>query len=160
MELKDIWFRPAAYYLVKVKGQTQEEVGNLFGVTRQRVSRAIKRFDNTGRHKDRAGKGRKRTARSDEKVQEAQGHLQQNSHTKLRNGVTGNSSRKLATKLNISRTSTRRILKEDLGLKPWKKQERQKLTDDQKQKRLERSTALLRRFGGGLHRQILFSDER
>lgn len=160
MDLKEEWFRPSAYYLVKVRGQTQKDVAALFGVPRDRVSRAIRRFDETGTHKDRAGKGRKRTARSAQKIQEANDHLQQNRHTKLRNGVTGNSSRKLASKLDVSVRSTRRILHEDLGLKPWKKQEHQKLTDAAKRKRLERATALKERFADGGHRQILFSDEK
>jgi transposase len=160
MELKNEWFRPAAYYLVKVKGLTQNKVAQLFGVRQPRISGIVTRFEDTGSHKDRQGKGRKRTARNDEKIQEARDHLQQNNQTKLRNGVAGNSSRKLSAKLEISHTSTRRILKEDLGLKPWKKQERQKLTTDQKRKRLDRATALRDRFADGLHRQILFSDEK
>jgi len=160
MEIEDEWFRPAACYLVQIKKLKQKDVAELFGVNPKRVSRAIKRFDETGSHKDRAGKGRKRTARSEEVIQEAANLLQQNSHTKLRNGVSGNSSRKLAAKLGISRTSTRRILRKDLGLKPWKKKERQKLTAAQKQKRLERATALRTRFEDGMHRQILFSDEK
>lgn len=160
MELKDEWFRPAAYYLVKVKGLTQSKVAQLFGVSQPKISGIVTRFNQTGTHKDRQGRGRKKTARSEQKVQEAREHLQQNNQTKLRNGVTGNSSRKLAAKIGISDRSTRRILKEDLGLKPWKKQERQKLTDAQKRKRLERATALKNRFANGLHRQILFSDEK
>jgi transposase len=54
MELNDKWFRPAAYYLAKVKGKKQKDVANLFGVNPKRVSRAIKRFDETGEHKDHA----------------------------------------------------------------------------------------------------------
>jgi transposase len=160
MELKDEWFRPAAYYLVKVKEMLQKDVAELFGVNRKRVSRAIKRFDETGSNKDCAGRGRKRTARTAAIIQEAADLLQQNSHTKLRNGVSGNSSRKLAAKLEVSQRSALRILHEDLGLKPWKKTERQKLTDAQKRKRLERATELKERFTDGLHRQILFSDEK
>lgn len=132
----------------------------MFGVYPNKVSDAIKRFDETGSHKDRTRKGRKRTARSDENVQKATDLLQLNNHTKLRNGVPGSSSRKLAPKLGVSRRSAQRILKKDLGLKPWKKQERQKLNDAQKEKRLGRATTLKERFAEGLHRQILFSDEK
>src|SRR5271167_2734059 len=101
MELKDEWFRPAVCYLVKVRGEKQKVVAELFGVNPKRVSRAIGHFEETGSHKDRAGKGRKRTVRSEQVIQAARNNLQQNSHTKFRNGVTGNSSRKLAQKLNI-----------------------------------------------------------
>ena len=160
MEIKDDWFRPAACYLVNVMKKKQKDVATLFGVNAKRVSRAIKRLDETGSHKDRKGKGRKRTVRTDEKIQEAQDHLQQNNHTKLRNGVSGNSSTKLAQKLDISQKSAWRILRKDLELKPWKKQERQKLTDAQKTKRLNRATDLRDRFANGGHRQVLFSDEK
>jgi len=138
----------------------RKEVAELFGTYREKVERAVKRFEETGSHKDRVGKGRKRTARTAQTIQKVQNHLQQNSHTKLRNNVSGNSTRKLGQKLNISHESVRQILRKDLDLKPWKKQERQKLNAAQKQKRLDRATALKERFAGGLHRQILFSDEK
>jgi len=160
MDFKNEWFRPAAYYLVKVRKMKQKDVASIFGVYPNKVSDAIKRFDETGSNKDRAGKGRKRTARSDENVQKATDLLQLNNHTKLRSGVSGNSSTKLGSKLGISQKSAWRILREDLDLKPWKKQERQKLNDAQKKKRLDRAMALKERFAGGLHRQILFSDEK
>lgn len=160
MELKDDWFRPAVCYLVKVRKMKQKDVASLFDVNPNRVSRAIKRFNETGSNKNRAGKGRKKTARSAQKVQEAREHLQKNNHTKPRNGEAGNSVRKLAQKLEVSVGSAHEILRKDLDLKPWKKQERQKLTDDQKRKRLERAIALKERFANGLHRQILFSDEK
>lgn len=160
MELKDEWFRPAAYYLVKSQGKTQEQVGQMFGVSRQRVSRAIARFDETGSHKNRSGQGRKRTARSVANVKKVKHHLSRNSHTKLRNGMSGNSSRKLASKLGISQRSVLRILRKDLGLKAWKKKLAQKLAKAQRKKRLDRAKELKARFSNGRHRQILFSDEK
>jgi hypothetical protein len=54
MKLDDKWFRLAAYYLVKEKVPTRMEVGNLFGTSRKSVETVIKRFDETGCHKDRA----------------------------------------------------------------------------------------------------------
>lgn len=158
MELNKEWFRPAAYYLVKAMGQKQKDVAKLFGVSNQCVSGAIKRFQETGTHKDREGKGRKRTARSEQKIEEATRLLQQNNHTRARNGVSGNSSRKLGLKLEISAKSAHRILREDL--KPWRMQERQKLNEVQKRKRLQLATELKRRFADGRHRQILFTDEK
>lgn len=160
MEIEDEWFRPAVCYLVKTMKQTRKDVAKLFGVGRKRVENAVKRFEETESHKDRAGKGRKRTARNEDKIQEAQELLQQNTHTKIRNNESGNSTRKLGKKLNISHESARQILRKDLGLKPWKKQEGQKLTDAQKTKRLNRATDLRDRFANGGHRKILFSDEK
>lgn len=160
MEIKDEWFRPAVCYLVQIMKHKQKDVAELFGVPAMRISRTVKRFDETGSHKDRAGKGRKRTARSEQKVQETRELLRQNNHTKLRDGKIGNSTRKLAQKLEIGRESARKILKQDLGLKPWKKKEGQKLTDAQKTKRENRATALRDRFANNGHRKILFSDEK
>ena len=62
MELNDEWFRPAAYYLVKIKGKQYNQVSELFGVDQRRVSRVVKRFEETGSHKNRSGQGRKRTS--------------------------------------------------------------------------------------------------
>ena len=67
--------------------------------------------------------------------------------------------RKLAKKLGISDFSARKILREDLGKKPFKFLKRQKLTDAAKLKRLQRARALYQQFSGGKHRQIFFSDE-
>ncbi|CAF2155231.1 unnamed protein product [Rotaria magnacalcarata] len=47
------------------------------------------------------------------------------------------STRKLAKDMNISRTSIRRILCEDLGCKPYKKIKQPKLTNLQKHKRVK-----------------------
>ena len=50
-------------------------------------------------------------------------------------------SRKLAVELNISRTSVRRILKNDLLLRPYKKIVEPLLTDEHKEKRKNFRTA-------------------
>jgi transposase len=56
--------------LVKVKKMTQQDVANLFDVSRQRVSGLISRFDETGSHKDCQEMGRKRTTTGEKIVQE------------------------------------------------------------------------------------------
>ena len=71
-----------------------------------------------------------------------------------------NSARKLAKKLGIDTRQAWEILRQDLGLKPWKYQKRQKLNAQTKQKRLDSCRALLRRSSRGRHRQIIFSDEK
>lgn len=160
MELKDEWFRPAACYLVLEKKMDRQDVAKLFGVSRQRVSRAVDRFEETGEHKNREGQGRKRTARDEDHIEQVNELLDLNNHTKRHNGESGNSVRKLAKKLEISKSSAHEILKDDLGLTAWKKTTGQKLTDKQKKNRLERAKALKERFANGLHRQILFTDEK
>lgn len=160
MKLENEWFRPAACYLVLEKKMTQKKVAELFGVRSETVSNAINRYEETGEHKNREGQGRKRTARDEDHVEKVKELLDLNSHTKRHNGESGNSTRKIAKKLEISQFAAHKILKDDLGLTAWKKTKGQKLTDKQKKNRLDRAKALKSRFANGLHRQILFSDEK
>jgi transposase len=159
MQLEEEWFRPAAYFLVKNRGMKGKEVAKLFGVDPSKVSRAITRFDETGNHQDRARSGRPKV-RTAEVIEQVQEHLEQNNHTKLRNGVAGNSVRKLSQAMNINATTVWRIFRDDLGLKPWKKAKGQKLTEVAKKKRLNRAKELKERFANGSHQSILFSDEK
>uniref|UniRef100_A0A914C457 Uncharacterized protein n=1 Tax=Acrobeloides nanus TaxID=290746 RepID=A0A914C457_9BILA len=80
--------------------------------------------------------------------------LKRNSYSKT------NSSRKLAKKLGIFNRAVHEIVKEDLGMKPYKLKERQKLTEEMKATRLEQAQALKRRFANGLRRRIVYSDEK
>ena len=69
-------------------------------------------------------------------------------------------SRKLAVELNISRTSVRRILKNDLLLRPYKKIVEPLLTDEHKEKRKKFSNWVRTRFRKEDTIKILFSDEK
>ena len=69
-------------------------------------------------------------------------------------------SRKLAVQLNISRTSVRRILKNDLLLRPYKKIVEPLLTDEHKEKRKKISNWVRTRFRKEDTMKILFSDEK
>ena len=69
-------------------------------------------------------------------------------------------SRKLAVELNISRTSVRRILKNDLLLRPYKKIVEPLLTDEHKEKRKKISNWVRTRFRKEDTIKILFSDEK
>uniref|UniRef100_A0A914DXA7 Transposase n=1 Tax=Acrobeloides nanus TaxID=290746 RepID=A0A914DXA7_9BILA len=60
-----------------------------------------------------------------------------------------NSSRRLSKKFGINHVSAWQILREDLGLKPYKFQKRQKLTANVKMKRKERAGELLKRLSRG-----------
>ena len=69
-------------------------------------------------------------------------------------------SRKLAVELNISRTSVRRILKNELLLRPYKIIVELLLTDEHKEKRKKFSNWVRRRFRKEDTMKILFSDEK
>ena len=68
--------------------------------------------------------------------------------------------RKLAVELNISRTSVRRILKNDLLLRPYKKIVEPLLTDEHKEKRKKFSNWVRTRFRKEDTMKILFLDEK
>lgn len=148
MEVKT--FRPAIIRMHERKKGVREIARDL-GISPNTVSLAIKRFEETGSNNDRK---RGKIARSQKNIQRAKGMIGRNKTTKV------NSTRKLAKKLGVGRESARKILREDLHLKSYKLQKRQKLDDQAKQKRLDRCRALLRRFSRGRHRQIIFSDEK
>lgn len=160
MKVESYWLRPAVCFLVMVKGYLQKDVAEMFGVRPNMISDAIKRYKETGTHENRPGQGGKRTARTEENIDQVRTMLDENNRNKRIDDVPGNSTRKIALELDISEPSARRILKDDLQLTPWKLTKGQKLTDLQKEQRLIRSMALKTRFSYGRHRQILFSDEK
>jgi hypothetical protein len=70
------------------------------------------------------------------------------------------SSRRLAAEMNISRTSARRILREDLGCFPYKKIKQPKLTDLQKRKRVKFANRVLNHYNKEDTKKWLFTDEK
>ena len=70
------------------------------------------------------------------------------------------SARKLATKLNMSRTSVRRVLKDDLHLRVYKTVIEPLLTDEHKMKRKKFSNWVRTNFRKEDTERILFSDEK
>jgi transposase len=138
--------RPAFVYLVSEMGKSRREVARFFGIRKGTVDEALRRYAQTGSNKNRTGQGRTRTSTDQARVEEVRQLLSRNNRTRRRNGVPASSTRKLANRLNNSRTSVRRILKRDLGLKPYKDIKRQKLTSPQKRMRLEKTRALLERW--------------
>ena len=133
------------------EGKKKREISRLLKVPEATVRKPIKRFQETGSHKDHQGRGRKKTVNSATNRQKIKGRLQRNPKWLTR---------KLAKATGISRRSVQRIIKDDLHLKAYKIQEVHLLTDKMKETRLKRSRMLKRRFAAGRHRSILFSDEK
>ncbi len=98
-------------------GDTQQQIAKALRINQSIVCRAIQR----GTIEDRAGRGRKKTARSKTNIKRAKGMIRRNPTTKA------NSVRKMAKKLGVKRTSAHEILRQDLNLKPFKLQKRQTL---------------------------------
>ena len=91
-------------------------------------------------------------------VQEPQELLKISERSRMESSGTNhlrrNSSRKLSKDLHISRYTLRQIMKNDFGLKSWKRQKRPMLTDDQKVERLKRVKVMKRNFAANRHRSI------
>jgi transposase len=145
--------RPAIIKLHE-KGLSERKIAALLDVPKTTAHRHIKRFEESGSHQNKPKGKPEKTARNRRNIQRAKGMIQRNPTTKA------NSVRKLARKLGIGRDSAHRILREDLGKKPFKYLKRQKLNEAAKKKRLDRSRALLERFSRRKHRKIVFSDEK
>jgi transposase len=151
--------RPAFVYLVKEKGMSRSKVAEQFGVNFRTVSDTVKRFEETGGFKNRAGQGRKRTTADASHVEEVRQRLSRNPTTMKKRGIVGSSTRKLSRTLSSARETIRRILKRDLGLHPYKHVEQKTLTPVQVLQRIIRGKLLRTRFANGRHQQIIFSDE-
>lgn len=115
--------------------------------------RHLRETDGSIEHK--SGRGRKRSSRTEEnigRVRVVLGNLQPGQSV---------GTRKIAKVTRISRTSVRRIIKEDCHLKIFKKVYCQRLTANVREKRLQRCNLLLRRFRSREDiRKIWFSDEK
>jgi len=62
--------------------------------------------------------------------------------------------------MGASRRSIQRIIKEDLGLTPYKRRKVHGLSTQQRQARFKRSKALLQRYADEDVERIVFSDEK
>src|SRR6185312_9951725 len=69
--------RPAIIKLHE-KGYSTREIEQLLDVSQSSVTRHIKRYEETGSHKDRKGRGRKKTATNRRNIQRAKEMIQRN----------------------------------------------------------------------------------
>lgn len=120
-------------------------------INRKFVYRTIKRWNETGSVNDRPKSGRPKSATSKNTVKKVKKRVDRNPRR---------SAREMAKEMSISTESMNRILKKDLGLKPYKRQKVHDLTAKQKKVRLDRSKLLLRRAARGDFPNIVFSDEK
>jgi len=112
----------------------------------------IKRYHNSGKIGLKRPPGAKRTKRTKKLIQRVKKGILQKKTKK--------SARQLAKSLNVSRTTIRRVIKDDLGLKSYVKRVAPKLTDAQKKKRFSFCTWARKNVTKKLARNVLFSDEK
>ena len=105
------------------------------------LKKLLRKIDLTGSSERRAGSGRPRTARKNEKIEQVQ-ELVLSQEDKPQQRLT---IREIAREVGISKTSVHKIVKQDLALKCFKKRQPTDLTEANKQARRERSKELLDR---------------
>ncbi len=115
------------------------------------IERWCKRIRDTGCIDLSRSSGRPRTIRTKATIRKI-------NHRKERRKFV--SSRKLARELGISRTSVRRVLKNDLKLQAYKIQNEPLLTDEHKEKRIKFANWIRTNFRKEDTMKILFSDEK
>src|SRR5690242_14093794 len=101
-----------------------------YGVSGQLISSAIKRWREIGSIADKPRTGRSRTVRTPQRIKAVRVRIRRNPRR---------SQRKQASQTGVSQTSIRRILKEALGLTPFKRPKVHGLLTQQRRARLERS---------------------
>lgn len=141
----------AAILTLYKAGKRQCQIVRLLKVPQRTVSHAIRRFNELGHDGDRPGRGRKRTVNTSRNRQIIRKRVKRNPRVSMR---------KIAREIKINRESVRRMARQELGLKAYKLQKGQLLTNDNKRVRLQRCRALVRRAAAHRWEKILFSDEK
>ncbi|WKY08788.1 hypothetical protein Q1695_001738 [Nippostrongylus brasiliensis] len=137
----------AAILELSKSGLRDVEIARILKVNRSTVYRAIQR----GTMKDRVRPGRPVSAATPRLIEIVKKRIQRNAKRSMR---------KMARELNVSERTVRRVVKEKLGMYPYKLRKRHGLTDDQKKGRHEKCKGLLKRAANGGHLTTLFTDEK
>jgi hypothetical protein len=116
----------------------------------------LHKIDATGSIQRLPGSGRRRTVRTVENIKAVEELVLSQEDMPQ----THRTQRQIARETGIHRRSVIRIIKEDLGLKCFKKQKAQELTQANKQARFERSQQLLKQYPASLVNFIVFTDEK
>lgn len=112
------------------------------------IRNILKRYHETGNLEDRRKSGRPRTVRTPQMIKSIRERIARNPQR---------SARKMAKDFGISKNRMQTILKDELGLRAFKKSKIHGLSNAQKVKRFERSKILLDWHAGD---EIIFSDEK
>ena len=121
-------------------------------VSKSTVQRWLKTYNTQGELVLSKPNGAKRTVRTKKAIENVKKQLKLKKSQK--------STRFISKKLNISRTSVHRILKDDLNLKPFVVRKTTALTDIHKKKRVAFANWVRKNIRKSDSRRILFSDEK
>lgn len=120
-------------------------------ITKRFVYRTIKRYIEDSRVDDRSRSGPPRSVRTPAVIKAVKARIQRNPIRKQK---------LLALQMGLSRTTVKRVLNEDLGLRAYRRKIGHRLDARLMDLRLKRCRALLKRYAGNNNREILFSDEK
>lgn len=132
-------------------GMKTADIVRTTGFKQSTVYDAVKRFKETGKTSDRPRSGRPTTATTPGNVNRIRCRVRRNSKRSMR---------KMALELGISRESVRSIVNEKLGLRSYKIDRGQFISNATKLKRLQKSRRMLRLVAGGRLEKVLFTDEK
>jgi inhibitor of nuclear factor kappa-B kinase subunit alpha len=151
--------KQAIKFLRETKGYTSRRFIKEFpekGWSRSGLDKLLRKIDSIGSVQRLPGSGRPRSVRTVQNIEAVESLILSQEDLPQ----THRSQRQIAREARIDRSSVRRIIKRDLRLKCFKKQKAHELTAENKQKRLDRSRQLLRRYPASLVNFIVFTDEK
>ncbi len=121
------------------------------GVNRMFIWRCQKRLNDTGGADRRPGSGRPRSSRTKNLIKAVSAKVRRNP---------ARSMSKMAKEYDVSRRTISRVIKDDLGLHPYKLKRRQLLSEATKLKRLQRAKVLKSWYTDNPDVIVIFSDEK
>ena len=131
------------------QGESNSSIAKRLNMNRTPVWKIVKKLKETGTTLDKPGRGRKRTVHTLKLVK--------NTREKLRR-IQRRSHRKLAPQANVSNSTMYRVMKDDLGKKPYKTLHRHELTQHHKIMRMERSCQILDEIDQRTLPNLVFTD--
>ena len=132
-------------------GKSNVEIAKLLDMNRSTVWKIVKKFQEAGKTLDRPGRGRKSSVRSPQLLKSTRENLRQNPRR---------SYRILATTAGVSKSTTHQVLRDDLGVKPFKMLHHQKLTANHVAMRAQKCRQTLPEMADGTMQNLVFTDEK
>ena len=132
-------------------GESNSEIAKRLKMNRIIVWKIIKKFQEIGTILDWEGRGRKRTVRTPQLIKNTREKLRRNSRRSCRN---------LAAAAGVGKSTMHQLLREDLGVKPFKMLRRQELSDRHVAMRAEKCRKLLQDIAEGTLPNLVFTDEK
>lgn len=141
----------SAIISLHLQGKKTKEVNKLLGISSRTIRYVVARYRELGTTLDRPRSGRPVTVKTVRNREIIRKRVQRNPERSMRN---------MAKTLQINRESVRQIVKNELGLHPYKLSKTHFLTDKMKAARLEKAKKMLSWTAINGHHRILFTDEK